>query len=64
MAITLAVEKGSNVYVYDGNKKLYTLAISKNDELVSYTGSSVNVKRGSFIHTYDEKGRQISSRPV
>lgn len=64
MAITLAVVKGSFVYVYDGNKQLYTLAISKNDELVGYTSSTVSVKRGSFIHTYDEKGRQISSRPV
>lgn len=60
MAITLAVEKGSNVYVYDGNKKLYTLAISKNDELVGYTGSTVNVKRGSSVYTYDEKGNQKS----
>lgn len=61
MAISVAVQKGKTVYVYnERNSQLY----SKSGELVGYTGSTVNVKRGSFIHTYDEKGRQISSRPV
>lgn len=59
MAITHAVQKGNFVYVYDGNKQLFT----KSGQLMGYTSGSVSTKNGSngsFIYTYDEKGRQIS----
>ena len=57
MAITHAVQEGSQVYVYDGDRKLLTL----NGELHGYTGGSVSVKEGSMVYTYDERGRKINS---
>lgn len=55
--ISVAVQKGSFVYVYDEkNHQLF----SKSGTLVGYTGSSVSVKSGSFVYTYDDRGRQIS----
>ncbi|WP_270970208.1 hypothetical protein [Campylobacter upsaliensis] len=64
MAITLAVQKGCFVSVYDGNKNLYTLPLGPNDKLVGFTSSSVNIKKGGFIFTYDEKGHHISTTPA
>lgn len=61
MAITLAVEKGKTVYVYnERNSQLY----SKSGELVGYTSSTVSVKQGSTVYTYNERGSQISSHSV
>jgi len=58
MAISVAVQKGSIVYVYDErNHQLFT----KNGTLQGYTSSSVTVKIGSLLYTYDEKARQIST---
>lgn len=65
MAITLAVVKGSWVEVYDGNRKLCSIPLSnKDDELVGYTSSSVSIKQGSTVYTYNERGNQISSHSV
>lgn len=60
MAITLAVKKGSFIYVYDGNKQLYVKGASGNDELIGFTSNTVSIKKGNFIYTYDEKGKQIA----
>lgn len=60
MAITTAVQKGSMVYVYDGNRQLFC----KPGELHGYTANSLSVKKNGFIFTFDEKGRQISSKPA
>ncbi|HEC1752376.1 TPA: hypothetical protein R1706_000238 [Campylobacter lari] len=68
MAITLAKisVSGSFVEVYDGNRRLYTKPINKKygDALMGFTGSSVSIKEGAFIKTYDEKGNQISAHPA
>ena len=55
--ISLAIEKGSFIYVYDErNRQVCTLS----GTLVGYTSTTVSVKRGGFIYTYDQNGRQIS----
>lgn len=60
MPITSAVQKGSIVYAYNGNRQLF----NKVGILMGYTGNSLSVQRSSVIYTYDEKGRQVSSRPA
>lgn len=58
MPIAIAVQKGRFVYVHDErNRSLF----KKGGELHGYTSASVSVKSGSWIHTYDEKGRKIGS---
>ncbi|MFQ6342578.1 hypothetical protein [Campylobacter sp. VTCC 70190] len=64
MAITLAVEKGNWVEVYDGNKKLCSLRFDKGDKLLGFTSSSVSIKHGYWVDTYDEKGKRISRNPA
>lgn len=66
MAITLAKIQGSFVYVYDGGRQLYArpINVKQGDALIGFTASSVSIKNGSFIYTYDEKGNQISAHPA
>lgn len=57
--ISVAVQKGSSVYVYnEKNNQIFVLG----GTLVGYTSSSVSIKKLglSAIYTYDDKGRQIS----
>lgn len=60
--ITLAIIKGSVLYVYNGNKLLFSRVVV-GAELLGFTASSVSVANKTTIYTYDEKGRQISMRP-
>lgn len=61
MAITTAIQKGSSVYVYDGNRQLFV----KLGTLHGYTATTVSVKHtnGKVLYTYNEKGSQISTQP-
>ncbi|WP_239019986.1 hypothetical protein [Novacetimonas maltaceti] len=34
------------------------------DGLEGYTGATVSVRRGAFIHVHDERGRQVSTIPA
>lgn len=59
--IVTAVQKGNIVYVYGtGNRVLF----SQSGELHGYTSSSVSVKKGNMIYTYNERGSTISSHHV
>ena len=60
MAITSAVQKGSMVYTYNGNRQLFC----KQGELHGYTATTLSVVRNKTVYTYDEKGRQISSKAL
>ena len=61
MAIGLAIQRGDRVYVYDSyNHALCNLL----GELVGFTSSTVSVKRGGFVYTYDEQGHQQAARGV
>ncbi|MCI7718371.1 hypothetical protein ACEF11_06500 [[Pasteurella] aerogenes] len=57
MAITTAVQRGNTVFVYNGNKLLFT----QQGNLHGYTAGSVAVKRSGIIYNYDEKGKLIST---
>ncbi|MGC8522890.1 MAG: hypothetical protein ACP5M5_01240 [Acidibrevibacterium sp.] len=62
MAIGNAVQRGTIVQVYDEkNRPIFILPAGSgaNDGLRGYTGSTINIKRGPYIYTYDAKGRQI-----
>ena len=67
MAIGNAVERGSVVCIYD-EKGFQTAAVpadnGPNDGLKGYTSSGVNVQRGGFIFTHDEKGQVVRSVSV
>lgn len=63
MAIGVAVQRGSSVFVYDekGHQLCVLSGGSKPGEgLKGYTGHTVSVQRGGSVFTYDEKGRQLS----
>jgi hypothetical protein len=56
MAIGSAVQRGSLIYVYDekGHRLTSLLAGGGPKEgLQGYTSSTVSVRRGSLVHTYD-----------
>jgi hypothetical protein len=64
MAIATAVTRGAFVYVYDEkNRHMLTLAAghTPEDGLTGYTSSTVSVRWGGFIDTYNAKGGQIST---
>ena len=54
--ITTAVQKGAQVYVYSGYRQLFV----KMGTLVGYTSTTVSIKSGGQIYTYNEHGIQIS----
>jgi hypothetical protein len=56
-SITHAVQRGSWVTVYSGNNSLFT----RSGELTGYTGSSVSVRHGNWITTYDVRGNSIGT---
>jgi hypothetical protein len=56
--ITLAVQRGIMVYVYnEKNQVIRTLS----GELYGFTSATVSIKRGSMIYTYNEKGITVST---
>ena len=64
MAIGNAVQRGSQVYVYnEKNQQIFTqnAGSGPQDGLKGYTNTTVNVRRGLMIYTYNEKGNQVSS---
>lgn len=61
MAISVAIQKGSSVYVYDDRNHLI---FTKIGELYGFTSSTVSLRKGSCVYTYDERGRQKSSHIV
>lgn len=56
--IDTAIQKGSSVYVYgNGNRMLFV----KSGDLYGYTSTSVSVKHGNTVYTYNERGSLIGS---
>jgi hypothetical protein len=67
MAIGNAVQRGSSVYVYDEEGHyLYAKATGSgsSDGLAGYTGSTVSVRVGNVVKTYDDKGRFLRQTTV
>ena len=66
MPIASAVQRGSFVYVYDTKGSiLFTRPCGNRpgDGLRGYTSSTVSIKTGHFISTFNDKGMQISTVP-
>ena len=61
MAISNAVERDGYVYIYDENGfHMGTVSVGQgpDDGLKSFTASTVNVRNGVFILSYDVNGAQ------
>jgi hypothetical protein len=56
-ALKLGIEKNKQLFAKPFNSK-------NGDKLMGYTNSTVNIKKGNLVYTYDEKGKQISARPA
>lgn len=54
-----AIQKGSNVYVY--NEKGQSL-FNRSGELTGFTSTTVTVKKGSSIICYDASGKTLFTR--
>jgi hypothetical protein len=65
MAIGSAIERGSLIVVFD---KRRTTLFSKargngpDDGLIGFTGSTVTLRYGSVIYTYDEHGMTVYAK--
>ena len=57
--IASAIQKGSNVYVY--NEKGVPL-FNRAGDLVGFTSTTVTVKKGSSIVCYDATGKTLFTR--
>ena len=57
--ISLAVQKGSTVYVYNERNQQI---MCKLGTLYGYTSAIVSIQNAGRIYTYNEKGMQISVR--
>jgi hypothetical protein len=65
MAIGSVTQRGNVAVIYDeAGRQLSMIQVGfgPNDGLLGYTGSSVSLRFGAMILTYDARGRQISSR--
>jgi hypothetical protein len=65
MAIGSVTQRGSVALVYDelGRQlSMIPVGFGPTDGLLGYTGSSVSLRFGAMILTYDARGRQIGSR--
>ncbi len=65
MAIGSALERGSLIYAFDEHGRTpFSKAKGNgpNDGLLGFTGSTVTVRFGSVIKTYNERGMTIYSK--
>ena len=56
--ISVAVQKGNTVYVYDEKNRILMTMVGT---LHGYTGGSVTIKKGVTLYTYNDKKRLIST---
>ncbi len=59
--ITVAVQKGNSVYVYGENNQLMFMKLG---ELYGFTSTTVSVKIGIAVYTYNDRGMQISTKTI
>ena len=65
MTIGNSIEKNGFVYG-EKERQLTSLTAGSgpDDGLQGYTSSTVNIRKGDFVYTYDERGRQLASKGV
>ena len=62
MAISVAIQRGSWVYIYDENGNITGTVDSGTNTgllgngLIGFSSSSVSIKRGEMVYVYDAKG--------
>ena len=67
MAIGSAIERGSQVFVYDERGQMLfskPRGSESNDGLVGFTGSAVTIRAGSVAYTYGEHGQVLYTKPT
>lgn len=68
MAIGNVIQRGHAAHVYDERgRHIGTIGISghqPDDGLKGYTSSTVNIRNGNIIYTYDERGLKLAARPA
>jgi hypothetical protein len=64
MAIGSAIQRSHVVHIYDEDRRQTATVLAgtgRDDGLTGYTASRVNVRRGSFVYSYDEHGQQCGT---
>lgn len=67
MTIGNAMERNSYVYIYDEKRHQVASIPCGSQEgsgLKGYSSTTVNVRRGGYIYTYNERGIRIAARPA
>lgn len=62
--IALAIIKNGNLYAYDRNNRQIFVRPASGLTLLGFNSTSISVRSKTTIFIYNEKGQQISSRPV
>lgn len=60
MTIAMAVQRGNNALVYDETGKILC-SIGSVDALMGWTSSTVTIRNGNTMRTYNEKGQIIGA---
>jgi hypothetical protein len=62
MAIGNVIQRGQTVYVYDDKgRQVSQHCAGSGGSVTGYTSTTVNLKMGCQIYTFNEEGRQIGS---
>ena len=61
MAISDVQEKGSWVYIYDGNGKKSATLSGSNGDLMGIGNDFIVLLKGSWYYVYDEDGKKIAT---
>jgi hypothetical protein len=67
MAIATAIERGSQVFVYDERGQMLfskPKGSGPHDGLLGFTGSTVTVRSGSVVFIYGLHGEIVYSKPA
>ena len=56
--ISVAIQKGQYVYVYDDKNHMIRTIFG---ELYGFTSGSYSIKKSQYVYTYDEKGHLLST---
>ena len=65
MTIESAVQRGYAVQIYgEHGGILGSIPLETGNTLLGFTGSTVTIKKTSFISVYDEHGNCVSSYPA
>lgn len=64
MAIGNAVASGTLVKIFDEKGKQLSAVSLYGGTLIGFTSNTINIKRGTRIYMYDEKGKPTGSCPA